>query len=165
MQHGWNEDKEQTLGNPTGESIKDEKLGADNRPKEQTQSKPESVKAKTNKQSKGGLVGDSLKEEQKALDSKKETGTRGTGVYVSASTVGFGVGAGLSYVTDKKGNSGIEGYVDYGATAMPGLGVNLTHQSTNATSISDLEGTSMKSGLGVNTPIASASAGAVKGDG
>ena len=75
--------------------------------------------------------------------------TKGVGLGVSASGFGFGVGAGAMVVKDDKGNWGVEGFADYGASSGFGVSGDASYQTTTEKTIKDLAGTSQKTGTSV----------------
>jgi hypothetical protein len=75
--------------------------------------------------------------------------TKGVGLGVSASGFGFGAGAGAMVVKDDKGNWGVEGFADYGASSGFGVSGDASYQATTAKTIKELAGESQKTGASV----------------
>ncbi|MGE4194192.1 MAG: RHS repeat domain-containing protein [Pseudodesulfovibrio sp.] len=79
--------------------------------------------------------------------------TKGSGISASLDGFGGSIGGGAAYVTDDKGASGVELFLDYGASSGWDLSGEAFHQQTNAADIDQLEGTSNKAGGKIAAPV------------
>jgi RHS repeat-associated protein len=79
--------------------------------------------------------------------------TKGSGISASLDGFGGSIGGGAAYVTDDKGASGVELFLDYGASSGWNLSGEAFQQQTNAADIDQLEGTSNKAGGKIAAPV------------